>query len=121
MPVDLWSPDLTVDDNGFKGYLMNSMCDITQFLISSLYTSIDSTSLAKKIISDVILTFGVCRIVVIDDGSSFKNIFIAMCFALKIHYWCLLEVNHQGNSVEHYHRFLIMAMIEVQIKYSLRM
>ena len=55
---------------------------------------------------DIILTFGMCNGAVIHDGSTFKNVFIAMCFVSKIHYWCLSRGNHQGNLFEHYHRFL---------------
>ena len=55
---------------------------------------------------DVILSFDMCSVVGIDDRSTFKGTYIAMCQALKICYWCLSQGNHKGNSVESYHRFL---------------
>ena len=106
MHVDLWSPGSNTNDNGDKGYLMNSMCDITQFLVSSPTNDITAANLAKLFMADVVLSFGMCSVVVIDDGSSFKSVFIAMCDCLRIVYWCLSRGNHKGNSVERYHRFL---------------
>ena len=47
-----------------------------------------------------------CSVVVIDDSSTFKKVFIEICFALKIHYWYLSRGNNQCNSVGHYHQFL---------------
>ena len=106
MHVDLWAPGLQEDTDGNKGYLMNSMCDISQFIISSPTTDITAAHLAQLFMADVILSFGMCSVVVIDDGSSFETVFKLMCEALGITYWCLSRGNHRGNSVERYHRFL---------------
>ena len=46
MHVDLWAPGLQEDKNGNKGYLMNSMDDISQFVISSATTDITAANLA---------------------------------------------------------------------------
>ena len=94
--VDLWLPGLTENSNGNKLYLMNCMCNLTQFVISSVTTSIDDGTLAQIFMADVVLSFGVCSIVVIKDGSTLKSFFISMCEALKIHYWCLSWGNHRG-------------------------
>ena len=104
--VDIWSPGATVNENEDKGYLMNSICDMTQFVVPSITYSIASASLAQLFMSEVILSFGMCSVVVINDGSTFKGAFIAMCQALKINFWYLSYSNHKGNSVTHYHRFL---------------
>ena len=85
---------------------MNSMCDSTQFVISTITFDITSHALVKLFMADVIKSFGMCVIVVIDDGSTFKGHFILMCEALKIQYWILLRGNHKGNSCERYHIFL---------------
>lgn len=45
-------------------------------------------------------------VVIIDDGSTLKNIFMEMYKVLKIHYWCLSRGNLRGNSVEHYNLLL---------------
>ena len=73
MHVDLWSPGLHEDTDGNKGYLMKSMCDITQFLVSSPTTDIADAHLAQLFMADVVLSLGICSVVVIDDGSSFKK------------------------------------------------
>ena len=104
--VDLWLPGLTENSNGNKLYLMNCMCDLTQFFISSVTASIDAGTLAEIFMADVVLSFGMYFVVVIDYGSTFKSVFISMCKSLSIHYWCLSRGNHRGNSVKHYHRFL---------------
>ena len=104
--VDLWSPGLPINPSGSKISLRNCMCELTQFIVSSVAKDTNAGSLAQIFMSDVVLTFGTCLVFVIDDGRSFKSTFILMCDALKINYWCLLRGNHSGNSMEHYHRFL---------------
>ena len=106
MHVDLWSPGVNEDMDGNKGYLMNSMCDITQFIVSSPTVDITAANLAQMFCADVIFSFGMCSVVVVDDGSSFKNVFMDMCKRLGLTYWVLSRGNHKGNSVERYHRFL---------------
>ena len=77
---------------------MNSMRDLTQFVVSSQTTDITAVALAELSMSQVVLTFGMCSVVVVDDESNFKNVFLEM--------WCLSRGNHTGNSVERYHRFI---------------
>ena len=103
--VDLWSPGLTEDSSGQKIYLLNCMCDLTRCIVSSITTSTDSSTFAQIFMSEVVLSFGMCSMVVIDDGSTFKSVFILMCTELKTNFWCLSRGNHRGNSVERYHRF----------------
>ena len=87
MHVDLWSPGLNEDSNGNKGYILNSMCDIAQFVISSPTIDIKAASLAQLFMSDVVLTFGACSVVVINDGSAFKDVSINIYigFDLLVH------------------------------------
>ena len=58
---------------------MNSMCDLTQFVVSSPTTDITSVALTELFMSTVVLTFGMCSVVVVDDGSNFKNVFLETC------------------------------------------
>ena len=106
MHVDLWSPGATTDNAGRKGYLLNAMCDISQFVISTPVFDISAANLAKVYMEQVILNFGISAIVVVDDGSSFKGAFKTMCEQLKITFWALSRGNHKGLSVERYHRYL---------------
>ena len=94
------------DAKGKKGYLLNSMCDISQFLVSSPTVDINAAHLAQLFVPDAIMTFGICSVIVINNGSSFKEVFIEMCDALELTHWCLSRGNHKHNSVERYHIFL---------------
>ena len=82
------------------------MCDISQFIVSSPITDITAAHLGQFLMADVIFAFGMCSVVVIDDGISFTGVFILMCTKLGITYWCLSQGNHRSNSVERCHRFL---------------
>jgi hypothetical protein len=106
MHLDLWSPGLTVDGNGKAGYLLNSMCDLTQFVVSSVTFDTKATVLAKLFMEDVILSFGMVAVVVVDADSRFRGVFEEVCTILKITMWPLARGNHKGLSVERYHRFL---------------
>ena len=107
MHVDLWSPgDVVTDKNGNKGYLLNSMCDITQFTVATPTFNITAAHLATQFMEHVVLTFGMCAVVVIDDGSPFKSTFKELCDVLRIKYWVLARSNHKGLIVERFHRFL---------------
>ena len=105
MHVDLWSPGSTII-KGKKGYLMNSLCDLTQFVVSSVTFDTTASFLAKTFMEDVVLTFGMCAVIVVDAASTFKGVFEEMCDILDITLWPLARGNHKGNSAEKYHRYL---------------
>ena len=86
MYLDLWSLGGTEDSSGLKIYLLNSMCDLTQFNVSSVANFILAETLEQLFMADVLLTFGMCSIVVIGNGSTFKGVFITMCTKLKMNY-----------------------------------
>ena len=52
------------------------------------------------------MKFGLCYLVVLDDGNPFKGAFVTMCKGLKLNNVILAKRNHKGLSVEHFHRFL---------------
>ena len=96
MHVDLWSPGEITNSKQEKGYLLNALCDLTQFVISIPTFTITSDHLAQLFMEHVFLTFGCCAVVVVDDGSTFKGTFQAMCTALGITFWPLAQGNHKG-------------------------
>ena len=53
----------------------------------------------------VILTFGMVSVVVVDADSRFRSTFEVMCKLLKLIFWSLSYRNYKRNSVEHYYRF----------------
>ena len=59
---------------------------------------------------DVLLKFGLCLLVVIDDGAPFKAAFTAACESLKIPFDCAAKRNHKSLLVEKFHRFLNKAV-----------
>jgi len=80
------------------------MCDLSQFIVSSNTTSTEDHILDHIFMPDVIMTFGMNSVVVIDDGSPFKGIFVTVCGILKLNY-AYLEVII-GAALLKYHRFL---------------
>lgn len=101
MHVDLW----TAGNNSHIGHgqLMNAMCDLSQFIISTPIENQSAEHLARLFMEQVILTFGMCAVIVVEADNSFRGAFEQMCKILKIHFWPLAHNNHKGLSVEHYH------------------
>jgi len=87
MHINLWSPgDVVIDKSGNKAYLLNPMCDNTQFTAAPPIFNTTAAYLATQFMEHVVLTFGMYTIIVIDNGSSFKGIFKEMCDILHIKY-----------------------------------
>ena len=84
MHADLWSPGMIEYENGDKGSLMNSMCDISQFVVFSSTITINASSLAAMFMSDMLLLFGMCSVVVVDDGSTFSHVLLQCVNFLKL-------------------------------------
>ena len=55
---------------------------------------------------DILLKFGICLLVVIDDGTLFKATFTAACDSLKIPFECSAKRNHTLILVEKFYRSL---------------
>ena len=106
MHLDIWSPGDVLKTHKDGGHLLSCTCDLTQFIVSCLTTTTKAEALAKLFMEDVVLTFGMVAIVVVDADSRFGGTFGAICKILKLTLWLLSRRNHKGNSVEHYHRFL---------------
>ena len=86
--------------------LMNAICDTSQFVVVVLVRDETSTTLADNSMQQVLMKFGLCHLVVLDDGSPSKGSFIAMCKSLRLNYDVLAKRNHKSLTVEHFHRFL---------------
>ena len=106
MHVDLWSHGIIEDVDGKKIHLLDFMCDFSQFIISSITISTEAHILVRIFMSEVVMTFGMYSVVIIDDNRPFKYVFIIMCEVIKLGYWCLSRGNYCGNYVERYHCFL---------------
>ena len=97
MNIKICSPGHQVDKDSERItiQLMNSMCDLTCFVISSVVDNINVEVLAKAFMEDVALLFGMISVVVVDADSKFRSIFEEMCTALKINFWTLAQGNHK--------------------------
>ena len=86
--------------------LMNVMCDISQFVVVVPIPDKSSATLASYFMQKILLKFGLCQLVVLDNGTPFKGFFIAMCEALYLNHDVLVKRTHIGFTVEHSYRFL---------------
>ena len=75
MHVNLWSPGKFIDDDGNTLQLMNCMCALTQFVISIIVDDARSDTLAKLFIEQVVLSFGMVAVVVVNADSKFLGLF----------------------------------------------
>ena len=86
--------------------LMNTICDMSQFVVFIPVPSESSATLADHFFQHMLTKFGLCYIVVLNDGNPFKGAFVAICKVLKLNYDILFKRNDKELSVEHFHRFL---------------
>ena len=89
MHVDLWMPGKLLDEEGRTLQLMNCMCDLTQFVISIIVKEANSMNLGKLFMEQVVLSFGMVAVVVVDADSKFLHSFKEMCKPLHISLWPL--------------------------------
>jgi hypothetical protein len=85
---------------------MNTMCDMTQFFITTPIPDTAAHVLAPIFMQDVLLKVGFCVMVVVGYGSTFKGLFVEMCKIIKLHCHVNARNNHQALCVERFHVFL---------------
>ena len=102
-------PDHFKDRNGNVAF-MNVMCDMKQFVVVVTVLNEVASTLAEYSMQHVLLKFGICHLVVLDDGSPFKSVWLAICKVLRINYEILAKRNHKGLLVKKFHRFLNKAI-----------
>ena len=71
MHVNIWSPGHLVDTNKDTIQLMNSMCDLTRFVVLSVVQNINAEILAKTFMEKVALLFGMTAAIVVDTDRKF--------------------------------------------------
>ena len=54
--------------------VLNAMCDLTQFTIFSITTDTKAESLAKFSMEEVVLSFGMVEVAVVDKYSRFQRL-----------------------------------------------
>ena len=86
--VTIWHPLYVVSNNtGTKGFLMNLICNLIQFVISSITFEIIPTNLNLLFRSDIVLSFVVLPVVFIDNGIMFKNVLVFKALKLYTCYY----------------------------------
>ena len=85
--------------------LMNPMCNIIQLVVAVPVLGETSATLADHFMQHVLIKFGMCHLVVLNDGVPLKGIYIAICQSLNLNYDILAKRNHKGLSVEYFHPF----------------
>jgi len=69
MHVDLWAPRKMLNkQTGKTMMLMNAMCDLTQFVVSTVIENPTAKSLAQLFMEDVVLTFEMVAVVIVCQG-----------------------------------------------------
>ena len=58
----------------------------------------------------LLLKFGICHLLILDDCRPFKGVFIAMCKSFNIKYDVLAKRSHKDLLVEKFHRFINKAI-----------
>eukprot|EP00978_Attheya_sp_CCMP212_P008208 scaffold19187_cov69-Attheya_sp.AAC.2 len=89
---------------------MKCMCDMTQFVVVVPVQQTTTAYLARMFMEHVLMKFGVCAIVVVDEGSTFNPAFVDMCACLKLRCHVCARGNHKAVGVEHFHKFLNRAV-----------
>ena len=72
--VNIWIPCHHTDPNGYMA-LMNTICKMSQFVVVIPVPNESSATLASFFMHHVLMKFGICHLVVLDDESPFKKIF----------------------------------------------
>ena len=79
---------------------MKSMYYLTQFVVSNITMETHAEQLSKLFMENVVLSFIMVAVFVVDTKSRFKSVFKDMCAALGIIYWPLELGNHKRMSIE---------------------
>ena len=82
------------------------MCDLMHFVVSTPTKNTTAENVVELFMEEVLLNFGMCAVIVIDDGSTLKCNSQKIHEALKITDWWISRENHKGNLVKKFYQFL---------------
>ena len=69
MHLDIWSPGNVSNKHEGGTYILNCMCDLTKFVVSCILIETRSEDMSKFCIEQMILTFRMVVVVVVDADS----------------------------------------------------
>ena len=84
MHLDIWSPVNVLNKHEDGRHILMCMCDLTQFIVSYILIDTRSEDLSISFMEQVILTYGMVAVVVVDADSWFRSTFESMCKLLKL-------------------------------------
>ena len=82
------------------------MCGMTEFVMRVAITMTEASYLARMFMEHILLKFGLCIMVVCDDGNDFRGTFGKMCDDLNIRCHVIAKRNHNAVGIEKFHKFL---------------
>ena len=91
MHFNLWDPGTALSNNLARFNLMNNICKLTQFVVSTINRETHAKHLAKNFMENVVLSFGIVAIIVVDSDNQLNIIFKDICAALGIIYWTIVR------------------------------
>ena len=107
--LDVWRPGRIFNKgNGMPPCkaILSFMDAMTSFASAGEIFNVDSHEVARALVTRFIPTFGMPRLILIDDGSENKDILMKTCNVLMIKYHLVTKGNHKAIQVERFHRFL---------------
>ena len=85
---------------------MKTICDINQFVEVVLVLDETFIILSSYFMQHVLMKFGICHLVVINDSTVIKGYFFGIYQGLNLKYDMFSKDNYEGITVKHFHRFL---------------
>ena len=95
----IWILDHFTDNNDNTS-LMKIMCDMVQFIVVVPVPNVTAGTLAEQFMQHILLKFRIFHLIILNNSSSFKGIFSAICKVLNINPHILAKINHKGLLVE---------------------
>ena len=93
-------PGKLVDNSDNNLHLMNCMRDLTQFVISILVSDTRADIWAKLLMEQVVFSFGILAVIVVDANNKFLQVLKEICIKLDFIFWPLTRGNYKRNSME---------------------
>ena len=107
--MDMWHPGTTLHNAATtknQKATLTSLCNLAGFASLAFASQIDSDMMARLAFSHFFIPNGLPKLVIIDGGSEFKGVLIAMCDQLGISYYVAPPEAHNSILCERFHRHL---------------
>ena len=92
------------------------MCDMRQFVVVAPTSDEFSATLVFYFMQHVLLKFGMCYLVLLDDGAILKSVFIAICEALNLDHDVLAKHKDKGLTVDHIQIAFLTKLLSEQLR-----